>query len=100
MDREGTVVYVVCWVMPFGSLIAATLLTVATLLIVATSSECPTTYPETTSTPVDNKGTAMFDEQCLFALLALLGLLASLGFPSNDSADCSDFAFAAKNIYM
>ncbi|MEE1365599.1 MAG: hypothetical protein UHE93_02820, partial [Muribaculaceae bacterium] len=55
------------------------------------SAHCPTSDPETTKTPVDTKGTAMFDERCL---LALLGLFAPLGLPSDDSEDSSDSAFA------
>ena len=42
------------------------------------SAHCPTSDPESTNTPADTKGTAMFDEQ---SLLALLGLLAPLGLP-------------------
>ena len=56
------------------------------------SAHCPTSDPETTNTPEDTKGTAMFDEQCL---LGLLGLFAPLGLPSDDSEDSSDSAFAA-----
>ena len=33
--------------------------------------------------------------RCLLGLLALLGLFAPLGLPSDDSEDSSDFAFAA-----
>ena len=54
------------------------------------SAHCPTSETETTNTPANTKGTVMFDERCLLGLLALLGL------PSIDIADCSDFAFAAK----
>ena len=49
----------------------------------STSSYCPTSDPETTNTPADTKGTAMFDEQCPFSLL---GFVAPLGLLSDDSA--------------
>ena len=55
-------------------------------------AHCPTSDPESTNTPADTKGTAMFDEQCLQGLLALF---APLGLPDDDSEDSSDFAFAA-----
>ena len=48
----------------------------------STSSYCPTSDPETTNTPADTKGTAMFDEQCPFSLL---GFVAPLGLLSDDS---------------
>ena len=49
------------------------------------SAHCPTSDPETTSTARDNEGIAVTQP---FAAHSI------------DSADCSDIAFAAKNIYM
>ena len=51
-------------------------------------AHCPTSDPETTNTSADTKGTAMFDEQSLFALQGLFALLALLGLDSSDIAHC------------
>ena len=54
------------------------------------SAHCPTSETETTSIARDNEGIAV----------TLLLLLTPTTLHSNDSADCSDFAFATKNIYV
>jgi hypothetical protein len=89
--------------------VAATLLTVATMPIVATSSYCPTSDPETTNTPEDTRGTLMRRAMPVRLVRPFRPSLRRLCLDSSDSvfathsddsADCSDFAFAAKNIYV
>ena len=49
--------------------------------------KCPSSDPETVSTLVDREGTAVFDEQCLLDLIALLDLL-----PGNSACDAETVA--------
>jgi hypothetical protein len=50
------------------------------------SAHCPSSFPVTTNTPEDTKGTAMFDEQCLLGLCSSDFVAPPSTLPSDDSA--------------